>query len=330
MRLTLLFRKYLANDCTPKELEELVMLLQQEHSSNTLDKEMRAVWDHLQAHTQLKQVNWEAMLQRIQQQPVILPAKQSSIRKMVLWTTGVAAAAALAFAGIRLLNKPAGVVPLGTPAYALVKADTGKQFVYLPDGSTVILNTGSSLRYAKAFGENAGSEREVVLEGEGYFDIKEDASHPFTVRSGELSTRVLGTAFNVKAYPDAQKISVTVTQGKVQVNGKNEETLGLLTANEQIVFDRTEEKFAKLAVNAVKEVAWKPSELFFDDKTLGELAAFLEAKYDCEVKIVSEEIAQKRISVTIGEKDPLEEILAIVGEVTGISYTINQKVITIK
>lgn len=72
----------------------------------------------------------------------------------------------------------------------------------LPDGSTVLLNEGSELSYSTSFGKQA---REVTLTGEGYFDVQHNLSKPFKVLTGNVTTTVLGTAFNIKAYPGSRK-----------------------------------------------------------------------------------------------------------------------------
>src|SRR5690606_2603405 len=73
------------------------------------------------------------------------------------------------------------------------------QLLLLPDGSTVLLNNNSSLDFPQQF---TGDTREVILKGEAYFDIKPDASRPFIIHTGKVKTRVLGTAFNIRAYPE--------------------------------------------------------------------------------------------------------------------------------
>ena len=83
----------------------------------------------------------------------------------------------------------------------------------LPDGSTVWLNAGSRIRYASDF---ILSKREVFLDGEAYFDVKQDQAHPFIVHVGNIAIRVLGTEFNVQAYPHEDHIETTLIKGKVQ------------------------------------------------------------------------------------------------------------------
>src|SRR5688572_8298430 len=104
------------------------------------------------------------------------------------------------------------------------------QFLRLPDGSTVLLNEGSKLEYPITF---SGDTREVFLQGEGYFDIQHNPSKPFVVKTANVTTTVLGTAFNVKAFPSEKHITVTVTRGKVKVS-KDEKVLGVITHDQQI------------------------------------------------------------------------------------------------
>lgn len=92
----------------------------------------------------------------------------------------------------------------------------------LPDGSKVKLNAGSRLVYDEE--GLANGRREVVLEGEGYFDVKADEQHPFVIRTGKVDIRVLGTTFNLKAYPGDNRVETFLISGKVEVayeeNGK--------------------------------------------------------------------------------------------------------------
>src|SRR5690606_22184900 len=80
---------------------------------------------------------------------------------------------------------------------------SGKQFLHLPAGSTVILNKNSELGYDDDFGTEI---REVRLTGEAFFDVEHDPDHPFIVKTGDVNTRVLGTAFNVTAWPDQEEV----------------------------------------------------------------------------------------------------------------------------
>src|SRR5690606_2859673 len=89
------------------------------------------------------------------------------------------------------------------------------RLLHLPDGSTVIVGVGSKLNYPSSF--DSLRTREVYLEGQAYFDIRHNPQKPFIIHTGKVATTVLGTSFNIKAWPEDQDITVTVTRGKVRV-----------------------------------------------------------------------------------------------------------------
>ena len=94
-----------------------------------------------------------------------------------------------------------------------------KLAVMLPDSSEVWLNAGSSILYPETF---AKDKRQVILNGEAYFSVKKDTASPFIVETSQLSVKVLGTRFNVKAYPNDEKITTTLTSGKVEVSVRSQ------------------------------------------------------------------------------------------------------------
>jgi ferric-dicitrate binding protein FerR (iron transport regulator) len=336
MRLQVLFQKYLDNQCSPAELEELVILLQQPEDEEQLTQLMQKAWLHAADKEPANKTDWQTMLSNIKQHKAELKPIRGKGSRLMSWLAAVAAVLLLV-AGIWYLvpGKPAPqhtskVMPAAEGTYTLVKATTDKQFVWLPDGSSVILNAGSSLRYNSRFAEDADTLREVSLEGEGYFDIKHDPVKPFVVIAGSLRTRVLGTAFNIRAYPSEEDIRVTVTRGRVQVINEHTDNLGVLAINEQIVYNTKGEAFTKKTVDAEKVANWKPSEMIFDDKTLAEVTEYLQARFDCQITIDNEEIRKRRVSATFYETDPLLQILEVVCAVTNTKYTQNGNRITVK
>lgn len=103
--------------------------------------------------------------------------------------------------------------------YNTLKTLQGGQFaVVLPDGSKVWLNAASSLKYPVSFNNR---QRTVELTGEAYFDITPDKNKPFTVQVNNMEVQVLGTSFNVTAYPEEKSIKTTLITGAVNVNADN-------------------------------------------------------------------------------------------------------------
>ena len=139
--------------------------------------------------------------------------------------------------------------------------------IYLPDSSKVILNSNSKLVYSENFNE---SIREVFLDGEAYFDVYKNKSKPFIVQTDELSTKVLGTEFNIKE--GNEDITVTVTEGLVSVSNKVN-SLNILP-NQQIIFDSNSNKLVKKEVASSHFNLWYQENINLNNLTLSNSPRF--------------------------------------------------------
>ena len=102
------------------------------------------------------------------------------------------------------------------PVYYTVNIPYGGEYnLVLPDGTRIYLNAGTTLRYPDHF---AGGSREIFLSGEAYLEVSRDTSRPFIVRTDDMDVRVLGTVFNVNAYPDGNYVRTTLVEGKVETS----------------------------------------------------------------------------------------------------------------
>ncbi len=198
-----------------------------------------------------------------------------------------------------------------------------KDFIRLPDGSTVLLNENSELSYTEPFG---GTLREVTLKGEAYFDIKPDANHAFVVRTGAINTRVLGTAFNVNARE--KQVVVTVTRGLVEVGDENR-TFDRIRPNERLVVNTLENVFKKTELKDLKAIQWKDENVIFDGVTLETAVKKLEDKFDVKVVFENPQIKNCRISAWFLHSESLTEILDLVCGIRQASYTIENSRIRI-
>jgi len=329
-RLNFLFEKWLRRNCSPEETEELVLLLQQDPVPGSLHERLSVLWEKVKEENAEYPVDWEAMYQRVIHSEEGLPV--IGRRNHLVWLK-VAAAVLVLFGGTLVWRYLSG------RSAAPEKADTmealtlqkdkpppvnKRQTIHLPDGSTAILNADSHLDYPSAF---TGRTREIYLSGEAYFDIKHDPSKPFLVHTGKIVTRVLGTAFDIRAYPDDETIKVTVTRGKVQVLKENK-SLGLITANQQISFSKTTEQAIRKTVDSKALVAWKPEEIAFNDISMLDAAKKIEERFNVQVEFANPLIKNCRVTATFSEDDMLDEMLTVVCGVTKSEYTIqNNKII---
>ncbi|WP_341835412.1 FecR family protein [Chitinophaga pollutisoli] len=201
-RIQYLFKRYRDNTCTRQEYEEFFALLRQAGHDDTLRELIRQAWnsDEELPHAETY-VNARGRL--------IHPAG----RQLKLVKFAVAAALITIVATGTWLLYPSG----SAQAPAMQGQQTARSEVRrlsLPDGTLVWLNTASNLRYAEDFGQE---DRTVYLSGEAYFDVAQDGGKPFIIHTGHISTTVLGTAFNIRAYPGQEDVTVAVSSGKVKV-----------------------------------------------------------------------------------------------------------------
>lgn len=336
IRLQFLFDRYLSGTCSPEEVEELVHLLRQEGADLYLDERMRALWR--QSGDDAHPVDWDRMLEDIQRSDAELSRlsggrgagpgrlRGAGLRdawrrrgRLVAWSTVAAAALGVGAWWVWPASKTAPAT------VAVASSKPAIHTVHLPDGSTVVLNTGSRLDYPTAF---TGKTREVYLSGEGYFDIRSVPGQPFLVHSGQLTTRVLGTTFDIKAYP-GQNIDITVTRGKVQVL-RDSRSLGTLVANQQIHFVPESSTVRQARVDTGPIVAWKPSEIFYDNITMDSAARNLALRFGVTVTFTHETLKACRVTATFSPDDGIEEILTVLCGVTQSTYVVRGKTVTLE
>lgn len=195
---------------------------------------------------------------------------------------------------------------------------SGKQFIQLPDGSTVLLNEGSELSYDSTFGSD---KRKVFLKGEGYFNVAHDPSRPFIVKARNVITTVLGTAFNVKAYEGENEIKVTVARGKVQVANQTK-MLGTITPNQQIAVNTITNSFVQTNLKASIETEWVNRALIFDDINMAQAAEAIEAKFKTKILFAREDLKDCRITAAFLNGESLEQVIKVVSAVVLVEYTI--------
>ncbi|SHM90829.1 FecR family protein [Mucilaginibacter sp. OK098] len=215
-------------------------------------------------------------------------------------------------------------------SYTLISVPKGeKKNLLLADGSTVFLNSGSAIRIPSNYNVKS---REVSLSGEAYFEVKHNAAKPFTIHSGKLLITDLGTAFDVKAYPEDREIHVAVESGKVQVgknkpNGQFELYAAAITRNQQLVYNERDNSHAISPVKTSDVIAWQQNKLSFDNASFGEIAPLLERWYNVSVKLNGRS-ACRRYTVSFNN-EPVDHVLNVMTRLAGITYSIKDKVVVI-
>lgn len=182
---------------------------------------------------------------------------------------------------------------------------TQNKYLTLKDGSKVVLKANSKISYLTSFD---GKTREISLHGEAYFDIHHNASKPFIIHTGSLTTRVLGTAFNI----DASKkiVVVTVTRGKVSVQDKSK-LLAILTPGKQVTYNTTTAGLKKETVKAAEKIIWATESMEFEALAFRDIAKLLSQRYNIKISFNNPDLESCPITASFKGSESLEEVLDI-------------------
>lgn len=231
-----------------------------------------------------------------------------------------------------------------------------KTQIELSDGTKIWLNSGSKLKYPQKF---TGKSREVELEGEGYFDVVKNPKTPFIVKASDLNIKVLGTSFNVKAYPEEGSVETTLVKGTIQISkvsksGKTENTISLkpkeratyIKEKGKLILSEVEKKVETVPIQVeeapkrkehilfMKDVdteqftAWKDNKLVFKNEDLESLCIKLERWYNVKINLKSKDLRKFHYTGTI-ENETINDVIKIIQLTMPIDYEIDHSTIDI-
>ena len=208
--------------------------------------------------------------------------------------------------------------------YNTLRVPRGGEFkIKLQDGTIVHVNSGTVLRYPVKF---VGEERRVYLSGEAYFDVKRDESKPFVVEMAESEIKVLGTEFNVRAYPEEKRQLATLVSGKVALTSQGGKSVELVPG-EQGKVEGTNVKKEK--VDVYIHTAWKDGKFVFRKQRLEDIMNIVERWYDVKVVFVDDECRDVTFSGNVLRYDGFNKLVEML-EVTGsVKFQIKENVIYI-
>jgi len=325
-----LLDRYSRGECTPEE-EAFVT-----NWYNAIDTDSRKdLPEELEAVMQAKA--WTRLKDRVH--------RNNDIPRFNTFFKVAAAVALLAVAGMTVFFTwrgygPAQVAERAMPTVSAAWVVQGSACitpcpVTLPDGSRIVLQPGSELRYPETF---AADKREVYLTGEAFFDVRRDTLRPFLVYANEVTTRVLGTSFTIKAYTGAKEITVAVKTGRVSVYKQPDAARNqavaeevILAPNQQAVYNRDQQHVSKALVSNPHIVLEKPT-LFameYDGTPVVKILQVLEENYG--IDIVFDEKALEGCALTTSMADEgLYERIKIICEAIGARYEIQGTTIVIE
>jgi len=321
-RLYYLFKRYLDNTCSQKELEEFFTYVHKAEHDDLLRQLIKKVYNDLKTGgSNTTYVNENGRL--VLTEPIWPDRHEDEvkIKKPRPHVKYVVAALTVIVAGtLWIIQGTNKVKDKTTQVSSLTKKATNRsesKFLLLEDSTQVWLNAASSLEFPDQFD---GKKREVFLSGEAYFDVKHTDKIPFIIHTGTISTTVLGTAFNIKAYPGQKNITVSVSRGKVKITRKDgwEATL---TKGQQLKLKEDGQEAVEKNIPAEMIAGWQQGNLAYDDEILDDIIADMQRIYNINIRISNQSVAQLKISTSFKREIGIEQALQVLCKLTDTELT---------
>jgi ferric-dicitrate binding protein FerR (iron transport regulator) len=238
---------------------------------------------------------WDKVESRIHQQD---SGRHFNLKKLVMNPFSRIAAAVIF--GVLLLISGYEVWYTPSAKVDLLEISSNDQVINtfsLPDGTLVSLNSNTKIKYPKKFGR---ATREVSIEGEAFFEVTPNKNKPFIIHAGKAQIKVLGTSFNVSAYPEAKQVEVIVETGKVQVLNKIDEVKQsnelILVPGDKGTLVYSSNLLRKTTNHNPNFLAWKTHSLIFKATSLGEVIGNLEKVYKVDIQLADPGLNRLRLT----------------------------------
>lgn len=198
----------------------------------------------------------------------------------------------------------------------------GEYQIILSDSTRVWVNADSELQYPDHF---MGDKRKVVLKGEAYFEVAKDTSHPFYVEVGDMNVKVLGTSFNISAYPNSKR-QTTLVEGCVTINWNQQQVM--LHPGQQATENIRELQVRE--VNVANYVGWIDRRFVFKDKLLGEVLEDLERWYDVEIFVTDDKIRNLHFTANFQKYENMDKVLKIIEYAACVKFEIKDRMLVVR
>ncbi|HVW62157.1 MAG TPA: FecR domain-containing protein [Puia sp.] len=313
-RLKYLFRQYLENKCSRQELEEFFSYIRASDEDEALRSLIKHVYENTgqtpSLQTYVNEYGTLILNEKAETLDVTTPKRRSRRRLVTAIIMLLAAGVSLFWwKGTTDRHHPAPV------ASSLTKRTTEPseyKYLLLPDSTQVWLNASSSLEFPEHF---RSDKREVTLSGEAYFDVRHSERAPFVIRTGKISTTVLGTSFNIKAYPDRQHIIISVSTGKVKVSYNNV-PLATLVKGQQVKVNSRLNTVEEKKIAPAQVAAWQQGNMSYEDESIEDIVADLERLYNVKIRVDNDAIRTLKVSTSFRREIGIEQALQVLCKLT--------------
>jgi len=296
-----LITRHLSGEMVPDELANFQAQLAEDPGKQKLLDEYRKIWDS--SETARDGERYDLDREWILMKENIPGFAGGRVRSLLYYSYRIAAVLVL---GLVLtfswfyLSPKAGLEK--------VVAENEPVELTLDDGTRVVVNRHSSLRYGKNFDRE---ERKIYLSGEAWFEVSRDTTRPFIIDAGAALVEVLGTSFNVNAYKENPVVEITVESGTVGLSAKQDrKDLIVMKAGSGGIYNKAARELKLIPRPDPNSISWKTRELYFQGSSLQEVVELVNRVYGVQMKIMNREPASCPITVTFRDQT-LESILEV-------------------
>lgn len=256
----------------------------------------------------------DRLMRRIHSEAQVTPhIRHNGIRRYRIWLAAASAAVVFLAAGWSF-------TALQPTPEMLVCNNTWEKVndLTLEDGTQLTLNRGAQLIYPESF---TGRTREIFLTGEAYFDVAHDASHPFIVRVGDLKIKVLGTKFNIEAYPESDTITTTLIEGSVEVESQLSHRSVRMVPNQQLSYNtRSGEMELSTLSESEESIRWRENVWVLHQTPFSQMCKRLERMFNIRIVLLNDTLVDKKFTGEFHYGDSLESILEVIRITTPFEY----------
>ena len=315
--------RYLSGNCNDDECEALLNWVETSEENKRHFAEMKNSW--VISNIQSNNFNQDETVHSLKS---VLNKIQSlekeddndfSPRISIFWQ--IAAAVIIIVGLTSVINYLIWREPEKKIAYNELSVPSGQQAqLTLADGTKIWLNSKSKLTYPAEFYSNV---REVVLDGEGYFQVSHNPTKPFIVKTSHLDVKVLGTSFNITSYSDEDKISFALETGSISLSNKGSENSILkLKPTDLAVFSKERHDFHLSKGDADIYKSWLKGQFKFRNLSFEDIARRLGRNFNVQFVFVNEKIKTVKYNGSFYNYEPLSQILKIMQTNSAFRYRI--------
>ncbi len=308
---TTLIVKELSGEISADERRLLHEWVAADESHEREYREYRKLWDGMDKVQGATSSEVDAEWKRLE---LVIDAEEKEYEKFSWSFDGFIKVAALL---TLLIAAGIGIYFVLNSNYSSYHAVSEVKEVELPEGTVVALNVDSEIKVPKRFSDDI---RKVELSGEAFFRVARDTVHPFVVKADDAVIKVLGTAFNVRAYSDEDKVEVTVEHGKVAVfHEENPDDRVILVKGKKAVLRKSTGEIISGENDDINFRAWQTRRIIFEDTPMSEVARIVGEVYHVDISLASDGLSACSVT-TIFDNQSLETVLNV------LSSTLNLKI----